>query len=245
MNEIALVAHGGYGRRDVAPYQRRRLDDPATEPSACRPACCRWPNGWSATCSTSGWSWGTASARSRHACRLATRDAMICTSLVDSRLLAGNPAIFESFMHRFRQQARWRAPQAPGRRSRSRATRNAARFGETVFLLEPNIKRSQGTLRDFQLLRWVGFARYGVADLGDLRDCGGPQRGRLRRHPSAPTPSCSGFATTCTFAPARPTTCSTRAEQLRIAEQSRRARRPTACCRSSISCATTSATRTA
>jgi len=34
-------------------------------------------------------------------------------------------------------------------------------FGETVYLLEPNVKRSPGALRDMQLLRWVGFARYG------------------------------------------------------------------------------------
>jgi [protein-PII] uridylyltransferase len=34
-------------------------------------------------------------------------------------------------------------------------------FGETVYLLEPNVKRSPGGLRDLQLIRWVGFARYG------------------------------------------------------------------------------------
>ncbi len=39
-----------------------------------------------------------------------------------------------------------------------------AQFGETVYLLEPNVKRSPGGLRDMQLLRWVGFARYGQAE---------------------------------------------------------------------------------
>ena len=39
-------------------------------------------------------------------------------------------------------------------------------------MLEPNIKRSQGTLRDLQLLRWIGFVRYGLADLAELRDAG-------------------------------------------------------------------------
>src|SRR5208283_3205993 len=111
----------------------------------------------------------------REACRLAAREAMICTSLADSRLLAGNPAIFESFMHKFRQQSRWRSGWLLSAFQSSR-DEERRRYGETVFLLEPNIKRSQGTLRDLQLLRWIGFARYGVSDFGDLRDCGALSR---------------------------------------------------------------------
>ncbi|MEO8271761.1 MAG: HD domain-containing protein, partial [Aureliella sp.] len=39
---------------------------------------------------------------------------------------------------------------------------------ETVFLLEPNIKRSRGGLRDIQLIRWIGFAQWGECDLEKL-----------------------------------------------------------------------------
>jgi [protein-PII] uridylyltransferase len=38
--------------------------------------------------------------------------------------------------------------------------------------LEPNIKRSRGGLRDLQLLRWIGFARYGTPDLRSLARLG-------------------------------------------------------------------------
>lgn len=45
-----------------------------------------------------------------------------------------------------------------------------ARYGETVYLLEPNVKRSRGALRDVQLLRWIGAVRYGHSRPERLRD---------------------------------------------------------------------------
>ncbi|MDF1742577.1 MAG: [protein-PII] uridylyltransferase [Gimesia sp.] len=41
--------------------------------------------------------------------------------------------------------------------------------GGAVMQLEPDIKRSPGGLRDIHLLRWLGFARYGTANLDMLR----------------------------------------------------------------------------
>ena len=42
------------------------------------------------------------------------------------------------------------------------------KWGETVYLLRPNVKRSRGALRDIQLIRWLGFARTGETDLERL-----------------------------------------------------------------------------
>jgi [protein-PII] uridylyltransferase len=47
-----------------------------------------------------------------------------------------------------------------------------AKYGETVYLLAPNVKRSRGALRDIQLLRWVGFARYGQNEPDNLYRAG-------------------------------------------------------------------------
>jgi len=169
MNDIAIVAHGGYGRRDVAPYSDVDLMILHRPAAAARllPLAERLLRDVFDVGLVLGHSVRTV----RQACALAARDAMICTSLIDSRLLAGNPLIFENFMHRFRQRVRWRCGRLLAGIKKSR-DEERHRYGETVFLLEPNIKRSQGTLRDLQLLRWIGFARYGVADFADLRDCG-------------------------------------------------------------------------
>ncbi len=169
LSDIAIVAHGGYGRRDVAPYSDVDLMILHRPAAAARlfPLAERLVR----DVFDAGLVLGHSVRTVRQACRLATRDAMICTSLADSRLLAGNAAIFESFMHRFRQRVRWRRDRLLAGIKKSRDDERR-RYGETVFLLEPNIKRSQGTLRDLQLLRWVGFARYGLADFAELRDCG-------------------------------------------------------------------------
>src|SRR5690606_15324487 len=54
------------------------------------------------------------------------------------------------------------------------AERRAERlqYGETVYLLEPNLKRSRGGMRDIHLLRWLWFLRCGVADFDRLHDMG-------------------------------------------------------------------------
>jgi [protein-PII] uridylyltransferase len=170
MNDIAVVAHSGYGRRDVAPYSDVDLMILHRPAAAARllPLAERLVR----DVFDAGLPLGHSVRTVRQACRLAMREPMICTSLVDSRLLVGNPAIYETFLHSFRQRVGWR-------RRRLIASFTAARdeerrrYGETVFLLEPNIKSSQGTLRDLHLMRWVGYAQYGVADFAEIRDCGG------------------------------------------------------------------------
>jgi [protein-PII] uridylyltransferase len=169
ISEIAIVAHGGYGRRDVAPYSD--VDLMILHRPAAAARLLLLAERLVRDVFDVGLVLGHSVRTVPQACRLAARDPMICSSLVDSRLLAGNPAIFESFMHGFRQRVHWGCGRLLSGIKKARDGERH-RYGETVFLLEPNIKRSQGTLRDLQLLRWIGFARYGTADFAELRDCG-------------------------------------------------------------------------
>ena len=105
------------------------------------------------------------------ACKLALTDATIFTSLIESRLLAGSEVLFDRFQRKFRAatQRHWRRLVAAVEEAR---TQERLQFGDTVFLLEPNVKRSPGGLRDIQLLRWVGYARYGQASADTLQRAG-------------------------------------------------------------------------
>ena len=241
ISEIAIVAHGGYGRRDVAPYSDVDLMILHRPAAAARllPLAERLVRDVFDVGLVLGHSVRTV----RQACSLAARDPMICTSLVDSRLLTGNPAIFESFMHRFRQRVRWRCGRLLSGIKKARDAERH-RYGETVFLLEPNIKRSQGTLRDLQLLRWIGFARYGVADFAELRDCGALSREDY----DAIQPAYAfllWLRNDLHFHSGQASDVLTRRGTAPLGRAARLRKWPTACCRSSISCATTSAIPTA
>ena len=169
LNDIAIIAYGGYGRRDVAPYSdvdlmilHRRGAEKRLLPLAER---------FVRDVFDAGLELGHSVRTIGQACRMATREPTICTSMIDSRLLSGSAAIFESFMHAFHRDVGWRRGRllAGIRKSRDDERRH---YGETVFLLEPNIKRSRGGLRDLAMLRWIGFVRYGIADFDELRDAG-------------------------------------------------------------------------
>jgi [protein-PII] uridylyltransferase len=169
LNDIAIVAHGGYGRRDVAPYSDVDLMILHRPSAAGRlfPLAERLVR----DVFDVGLELGHSVRTVAQACRMASRDPMICTSLVDSRLLAGSTAIFDNFTHVFRQRISWRRQRLLRGICKSRHDERR-HYGETVFLLEPNIKRSRGTLRDLAMLRWIGFVRYGIADFKELREAG-------------------------------------------------------------------------
>lgn len=164
--QMALVPHGGYGRGDVAPYSDVDLMILHAPAAAARvaPLAERMVR----DIFDAGLVLGQSVRTSAQACQLARSDATICTSLIEARLLAGSEGLFHKFSARFQQQVQRRARTLLASIEKARGEERA-QFGETVYLLEPNVKRSPGGLRDVQLLRWIGFARHGVADPDGLR----------------------------------------------------------------------------
>jgi [protein-PII] uridylyltransferase len=159
--EVALVAHGGYGRRDVAPFSDvdlMILHSPDVAGRVILLAKRLMLDVFDA-----GLVLGHSVRTVQQACKLSLQDVTIYTALVESRLLAGSETLFSKFTAKFQGQIHWRWRRLLREVEESRAAERS-QFGETVYLLEPNVKRSRGGLRDIQLLRWAGFTRYGVAD---------------------------------------------------------------------------------
>ena len=182
LNDIAIVAHGGYGRRDVAPYSDVDLMILHRPSAAGRlfPLAERLVR----DVFDVGLELGHSVRTVAQACRMA------CPRRHDlhfaDRLAAagGQHGHLRQLHAPFRPARRVAAPAAAAAPFANARDEERRHYGETVFLLEPNIKRSQGTLRDLAMLRWIGFVRYGVADFAELRDAGVLSQRRFRLHPA-------------------------------------------------------------
>lgn len=167
--DVTLVAHSGYGRRDMAPFSDVDLMllhaegiDARVEPLARK---------LNQDLFDSGVDLGFSLRRRREAVRMAMKDASILTAMSESRWLAGSKGRFGRFMSRLKREARRRAGSLLQMVDEARHEERQ-QYGETVHLLRPNVKRSRGGLRDIQLVRWIGFILHGVTDPTQLEQLG-------------------------------------------------------------------------
>ncbi|MEK6233495.1 MAG: hypothetical protein N2C14_02190, partial [Planctomycetales bacterium] len=168
-SNIALVAHGGYGRRDMAPFSD--VDLMILHTPAVADRISGIAGRMLRDVGDSGLSVGHSVRTPSQAISLGIKDPVIGTSLMESRLLAGDEAFFKGFLRRYRRKAQGCFKRLLAAIGESR-DQERSHYGETVHLLEPNVKRSQGGLRDVHLLRWIGFARHGTPDPERLRMMG-------------------------------------------------------------------------
>ena len=166
-NQCAVVALGGYGRGELAPYSDldilflypnyRALQTRHLVEQILR---LLWDAGL-----TVGPSFRTVTD-----CLSAARaDPHLQTALVSTRLLAGNSTIYDGLLQALEKERRKRADASISAILRERAARYA-KFGAAVCLQEPNVKESPGGIRDLHTALWVGYARYGCRTLDELRD---------------------------------------------------------------------------
>jgi len=165
-SQVALVAHGGYGRRDLAPHSD--VDLMILHAPAAHDLVVPLAERLVRDVFDAGMHLGHSVRTQEQAIVLACKDPVIATSLIESRLLAGSDELFSQFVRTFRYRVRRQSPRLMSAIAQARLGEQA-RYGETVYLLEPNIKRSRGALRELHLLRWIGFARYGTPEPRQLR----------------------------------------------------------------------------
>ncbi len=163
--QVALVGLGSYGRRQCAPgsdvdlmilHSSRNQEEIAMQ---LRPM--------TQGIFDVGLQLGHSVRTAAEAVQLAGSDVVICTSLIDARPLLGNQTIFETFRTSFEKMA-LRNSKTLCRKFLDTRASERNQYGETVYLLEPHVKRSRGGLRDMNLLRWLGFVQHGISDPDQL-----------------------------------------------------------------------------
>ena len=153
---LALVAVGGYGRRELCPgsdldlllLHRGRRDRGQLGRLAER----LWYPVWDR-----GLKLGHAVRTVKEAVALAAGDLNTATAQLDTRLVAGDPDVAAELSRRALEQWRGRAARWLTALQGSVAERHA-KAGEVAFLLEPDLKEGRGGLRDVHALRWAEAA---------------------------------------------------------------------------------------
>jgi [protein-PII] uridylyltransferase len=166
----AVVALGGYGRGELAPYSDIDLmflhrDD--LRGLVQDPAASLLQTLWDV-----GYRVGHSLRTVNDCVTLARQDLTVRTALMEARFLAGSRWLFDRFRMRYHRKVVLHSPTAYISAKIRDRKKEVGQFGTTVYLLEPHVKMSRGGLRDLHLLRWAGLAQYHTASMETLKQYG-------------------------------------------------------------------------
>jgi [protein-PII] uridylyltransferase len=164
VSDTTLFAVGGFGRGLLFPYSDVDLLALVIAPAAPR---LRALEQFFTTLWDIGLKVGHA-VRDPAQCReLAAQEVGVFTSLLDARRLAGDPALDASLRAIVDAPQLWPPQAYLAARLTERDTRHA-RYDDTAYNLEPNLKDGPGGLRTLDSLRWLGRRLAHANDLSDM-----------------------------------------------------------------------------
>ena len=170
MQQCCLMALGGYGRRELAPQSDIDLmflyqagSESAVESLVRAVLHPLWDCGFQV---------GHSVRTIADSIELAETDATVKTSMMEARFLAGSADLFQEFHRKYFRKVVSRNTDLYLDQKLEERRREYQKFGETVYLLEPNVKKSKGGLRDLHLLQWAGMARFHAPTIRELSDRG-------------------------------------------------------------------------
>ncbi len=159
---IALIAIGGYGRGELNPSsdvdvmllhrQPERKISPYLEEMVEQLLYLLWDSGFKV---------GHSTRSIREAIAQANQDMQTKTSMLEARFLAGDVDLAREFRKQFRAKCvAGYEREYVELRMRDQFSRHK-KFGDSVYMQEPNVKNGCGGLRDYQNLLWMTFFREG------------------------------------------------------------------------------------
>jgi len=166
---LALIALGGYGRGELNPFsdidvmllhhQRATEISPDLEEMVNQVLYLLWDSGFKV---------GHSTRSIREAIAQANRDMRTKTAMLESRFLAGDSELAREFREQFRSKCvDGHEREYVEMRMQDQVARHN-KFGDSVYLQEPNLKSGCGGLRDYQNLLWMTYFKEGSLSTNQL-----------------------------------------------------------------------------
>jgi [protein-PII] uridylyltransferase len=165
---VSLVAVGGYGRGELHPHSDIDILLLIDEANAPAEDCL---SGFVTLLWDLGLQIGH-SVRTVTECEAKAReDITILTNLMEARTLRGDSGLMEQVAARIATDRMWPSKDFFQAKLEEQEQRHA-KYADTEYNLEPNVKGSPGGLRDLQIIGWIAERHFGVSSLEDLEDEG-------------------------------------------------------------------------
>src|SRR5881628_2420728 len=166
---LALIALGGYGRGELNPFsdidvmllhrQGAKKISPHLEEMVEQVLYLLWDSGFKV---------GHSTRSIKEAIAQANRDMRTKTAMLESRFLAGDRELSQEFRMQFRSKCvGGHEREYVEMRMQDQVARHK-KFGDSVYLQEPNLKSGCGGLRDYQNLLWMTYFKEGSLSTNQL-----------------------------------------------------------------------------
>ena len=166
---LALIALGGYGRGELNPFsdidvmvlhhQGTRKISPHLEEMVQQVLYLLWDSGFKV---------GHSTRSIKEAIAQANRDMRTKTAMLESRFLAGDAELAQEFREQFRSKCVEGYEQEYVQMRMQDQVARHKKFGDSVYLQEPNLKSGCGGLRDYQNLLWMTYFKEGSLSTNQL-----------------------------------------------------------------------------
>jgi [protein-PII] uridylyltransferase len=167
---LALVAVGGYGRGQMAPYSD--VDIVFVTPWKQTP----WGEQVIETLLYLLWDLGlkvgNATRSLDDVVRIARADMTVRTAFLESRFVWGDQPLYEEAAARFRKEVVAGTARAFVAEKLAERDARHQRMGDSRYVVEPNLKEGKGGLRDLHALFWIGKYLHQVTGVAELVDKG-------------------------------------------------------------------------
>ncbi|WP_242153397.1 [protein-PII] uridylyltransferase [Sphingomonas sp. BAUL-RG-20F-R05-02] len=176
---LTIIAVGGYGRGEMAPYSDVDIGFLTPWKQTA------WAERVIETMLYALWDLGLKVGHSSRSLdemvRQAKADVTIRTALLEARYVWGDQTLYDEAAHRFKTEVQADTVRTFITEKLDERNARHKRMGDTRYAVEPNVKEAKGGLRDLHTLFWIGKYAYNVSEPGELVEAGLLSRAEYRQ----------------------------------------------------------------